>query len=75
VPATREDVWSPGPLLLAATVAVALVIGAFAGTEFHPNETRVANPSPSRSGEHRQVQFETPGGTRVIWVLNSDLDF
>lgn len=25
---------------------------------------------PDVSGEQRQIQFSTPGGTRVIWVLN-----
>lgn len=25
---------------------------------------------PDASGEQRQIQFSTPGGTRVIWVLN-----
>jgi hypothetical protein len=22
----------------------------------------------------RQLQFSTPGGTRIIWIFNSDLD-
>ena len=25
---------------------------------------------PDASGEQRQIQFSTPGGTRVIWVLH-----
>ena len=31
--------------------------------------TPVAAPAPPR-----QLQFATPGGTRIIWVFNSDLD-
>ena len=29
----------------------------------------VASPPPPR-----QLQFATPGGTRIIWVFNSDLE-
>jgi hypothetical protein len=28
----------------------------------------------SAASPHRQLQFSTPGGTRIIWVFNSDLD-
>ena len=27
-----------------------------------------------RQDEPRQLQFETPGGTRIIWVLNPNLE-
>jgi hypothetical protein len=36
-----------------------------------------AQPVPSGApavGQTRQLQFETPGGTRVIWVLNPQLE-
>jgi len=30
-------------------------------------------PAPAGASESRQLQFETPGGTRIIWVLSPDL--
>jgi hypothetical protein len=26
------------------------------------------------NGERRQLQFATPGGTRIIWVFNSEFE-
>ena len=26
------------------------------------------------AGERRQLQFDTPGGTRIIWIFNSEFD-
>jgi hypothetical protein len=31
---------------------------------------RVNAPDPA--GERRQIQFSTPGGTRIIWELNPE---
>jgi hypothetical protein len=38
--------------------------------------TAEADGSPDRPGQPRvrQVQFLTPGGTRVVWLLNPDFD-
>ena len=35
----------------------------------HPTPSSQA--TPHASSETRQIQFETPGGTRVVWVLDS----
>jgi hypothetical protein len=35
-----------------------------------PSPARTSTAHPSR----RQLQIETPGGTRVIWVFNPDLE-
>ncbi len=62
------------PLLLAATVALMIVTGAAAGrhASVEPaggsaQDTAVATETP----EMRQLQFATPGGTRIIWTFNS----
>jgi len=28
--------------------------------------------APAPEGERRQLQFSTPGGTRIIWVFDSE---
>ena len=33
----------------------------------------VSKPDDDRA-ETRQLQFATPGGTRIIWVFNSEFD-
>jgi hypothetical protein len=33
--------------------------------------TQVATEAPLPRVEHRQLHFSTPGGTRVIWIFNS----
>jgi hypothetical protein len=31
-------------------------------------------PGPQRPERARQLHFSTPGGTRIIWIFNSELD-
>ena len=71
------------PLAVSATAAVAAV--ALLSTTSRPapsaDATRHAPaPEPAATGgaaadgaEARQVQFETPGGTRIVWVLDPNL--
>ena len=63
---------SPWRLALAGTLAFTVVLAVFISTVFAP----VRRPAPAEppATEQRQLQFETPGGTRVIWVLNSQFD-
>ena len=75
--AARRDEWWPRPMalktMLAATaaIALALAVGTFIRPLFeHPREA-VVKP---QTHEQRVLQFETPGGTRVVWVLNSQFD-
>jgi hypothetical protein len=63
--------WSPRPALLTMALAFILALGVFIATMFEP--AREEWPQP-QADEQRQLQFETPGGTRVVWVLNSHLD-
>src|SRR5262245_56625568 len=72
--------WSPQPLEVAASVAATLAAGVVVGQQL-PRQTllRAGNverpdagvPSPD---DRRQVQFDTPGGTRIIWVIDPDFD-
>ena len=71
-PEVRDAAWSPRPMMLAATVGFTLVMGVVLGTWFLPHGERLVVPANNHPVEHRQVQFETRGGTRVIWVLRSD---
>ena len=58
-------VWVLGGTLTAAAVAGILV------ARTHP-PAPVADPVPAASGDMRQLQFSTPGGTRIIWQFNPD---
>ena len=67
--------------LAVLSVAAAAVVGALwvDRTVTHPlpaDPPVLAAPPPSTSGavQRRQVQFATPGGTRVIWVFDSTFD-
>ena len=45
------------------------------GSEAMPaTETDRTTQSTSADAPNRQLQFLTPGGTRIIWVFNSDLN-
>lgn len=75
------------PIALAATVAGVIAIGIVAGLRTDestvlergvPAAVAGSRPGdaqvPAVPGSNRQLQFLTPGGTRIIWVFNSDLD-
>jgi len=65
----------PGPLLAGAAVTAALAAGVFLGlrTPAHvsPIETALTHASDAE-GTHRQLQFASPGGTRIIWVFDPE---
>ena len=75
------NVFWPRPMLLAATVALTLVAGVIIGRRLPPPETTLR---PSMSGapaiastaavDRRQLQFATPGGTRIIWVFDQEFN-
>ena len=73
------------PLALAGTILLLIVVGITAGRRIDvarpaselPSNHHLATDSilPENAVHpHRQLQFSTPGGTRIIWVFNSDLD-
>ena len=67
------------PLALAAVALLFLALGTMAG---HRALTRRVLSAPAADlaavdgqggGERRQLQFSTPGGTRVIWIFDDNL--
>jgi hypothetical protein len=71
------------PLALAATIILMIAVGITAGLRIDlslAQESRIADAVTDGSAierpapPSRQLQFSTPGGTRIIWVFNSDLD-
>jgi len=69
------------PLAVAATIVAMIAVGIAIGGRFDAgtngataprgDERGPAAPGPDRA---RQFQFSTPGGTRIIWIFNADLD-
>ena len=73
----------PRPLFLAATVAVTIVVGVVLGSglpqreqQSRPARLALSEPAASRTrvAERRQLQFATPGGTRIIWVFDPEFN-
>ena len=83
------SIWMRRPVLVPATIVAIISVGVGTGLRLdladrsHPqtptavvtepapiDATNPANANPSS----RQLQFMTAGGTRIIWVFNSELD-
>lgn len=72
------------PLFVAATVVAMIAVGIVAGRRLdlqtapeHPaaqGGASIESPTAAITVPNRQLQFLTPGGTRIIWVFNSDFD-
>jgi hypothetical protein len=78
------------PMFVVATVAAMIAVGTVtaikmdvSGRSSSPlTDTTAATSTSARNSSaestvdapSRQLQFSTPGGTRIIWVFNSDLD-
>lgn len=70
-------------LVFAATAALTIAAGIGAARRIGSGaiEQPAAQPGipaaptfEARPAPNRQVHFSTPGGTRMIWILNSDLE-
>ena len=77
VAAAREDcrrvAWWPQACALAAVVALMVVASAVGARQIADERRAPASAgAPFDSSERRQLQFSTPGGTRIIWVFNSE---
>ena len=74
-PVAARRLWIQ-PLLVAATIALMIGTGAVAGRRAAlqpPTVATHAAPAPETGEqEKRQLQFATPGGTRIIWVFNPE---
>jgi hypothetical protein len=66
---------SPWPFRLAMAGVTVILLTAGAGDVGRMSGDRLATSPQAPSGERRQVQFDTPGGTRIIWEINPDFDF
>jgi hypothetical protein len=62
----------PRPLAMAATIALTLASGIVLGRHLSPPRGVERSASAAQFDEVRQLQFSTPGGTRVIWVFNPE---
>jgi len=81
--------WMRRPALVAATIVAIISVGVVMGLRLdlvnrsqQPSTTPLANQAPpieatgaaTVTPSNRQLQFMTAGGTRIIWVFNSELD-
>lgn len=72
------------PLAFGGTLLIVTAVGIAAGRRMPVSPPAAERPPVHAATEavgpnsaarpHRQLQFSTPGGTRIIWVFNSDLD-
>jgi len=86
-PGRAPAVWLRRPVLVAVTIVAIISAGMGAGLRLDlANRSQQARPielvaqpasvAPDAVGTaptNRQLQFKTAGGTRIIWVFNSDL--
>ncbi|HEU4937767.1 MAG TPA: hypothetical protein VFT39_15010 [Vicinamibacterales bacterium] len=81
--------WMRRPVLVAATIVAIISVGVVTGLRWDLSNrspqapaTEVASQASGTDATHaanvtsqnRQLQFMTAGGTRIIWVFNSELD-
>ena len=70
----------PRPLFVAATIAATVIAGVGIGSlvphrAAQPESRRAASTQASApSDARRQLQFATPGGTRIIWVFDPEFN-
>ena len=66
----RPGLQAAGAIALACTVVMILMVATWRRVD-----RGAAGPATAPiHDEPRQLQFETPGGTRIIWVLNPALE-
>ena len=81
------SIWTRRPVLVAAAIVAIISVGIATGVHLDltnpqppvtPLASEVAPIETTNAGTvnvpNRQLQFVTAGGTRIIWVFNSDLD-
>jgi len=69
------------PFVLAAAAALLVVVGTMTGHQVMVEPAPAAGtPEPGAAtggsggdGDRRQLQFATPGGTRIIWIFDQNL--
>jgi hypothetical protein len=85
-PLRAASMWMRRPVLVTAAIVAVISVGIAtqvhldlanrpATTELRPEVAPiVATNTANVDTTSRQLQFVTAGGTRIIWVFNSDLD-
>jgi hypothetical protein len=67
------------PAAIAAVAALLVVVGTLAGHRIADRPSPAPTPDPvtalggSTGDDRRQLQFATPGGTRIIWIFDQNL--
>lgn len=72
----RPSAWAHA-LAMAAILVLMIGVGVVAGRQAAQSKMAAldaARTEASQAPEIRQLQFATPGGTRIIWVFNPDFD-
>ena len=61
-------------MAIAAAVVLMIAAGVTAGRRMPPPAAPAAllDGGSAQPGERRQLQFATPGGTRIIWTFDPD---
>ena len=73
-PVRPSPFWS-GALAMAAAVILVVIAGMVGERSRLPNRAEVSDivaVAQPAGGERRQLQFSTPGGTRIIWTLDPE---
>jgi hypothetical protein len=60
----------PQPLAVGALVALMIATGVTTGTRMPARESAAPSAPVSQDRQPRQLQFATPGGTRIIWIFD-----
>jgi hypothetical protein len=67
------------PFAIAGVGALMIVVGTLAGHRAAERpaapaaDDPLATPGGSAADDRRQLQFSTPGGTRIIWIFDQNL--
>lgn len=64
--------WWLRPVAVAGALAACLIAGVSVGLRM--NETQPIAPAAVTAPAERQLQFATPGGTRIIWTFHQEID-
>jgi sugar/nucleoside kinase (ribokinase family) len=77
MPSQSSEIWQR-PLAVATVILVMLALGLAAGRRLPParhavNHDGVPLTASPEQLERRQLRFSTPGGTRIIWTLDPNI--
>ena len=72
-PASARALWWLSPIAVAGAVAACLLIAIAIGVRLDRGGSSPAVGQPPAQSP-RQMQFATPGGTRIIWTFHQEMD-